>query len=89
MDLLSGSDAGPSSRPVVQERGRINSLLRHADGSSQLRFTGAPGQVYLIEASADLLNWETIGTASELEAGSFEFQDAATIPSRFYRVTFP
>jgi poly(3-hydroxybutyrate) depolymerase len=89
MDLLSGSDAGPSSRPVVQARGQINSLLRHADGSSQLRFTGAPGLVYLIEASADLVNWETIGTASELEAGSFEFEDAATIPSRFYRVTFP
>jgi len=89
MDVLSDAAGGPSSRPVVLVRGQINSLERRADGSSGLRFSGAPGQAYLVEASTNLVDWETIGTASEVEAGAFEFQDAAGLPTRFYRITVP
>ena len=88
-DALSEADGGPSPRPVVQARGLINSFVPSAEAGGRLHFTGAPGQSYLVEGSTNLTDWETLGPATETEAGSFEFGDAAGLPIRFYRVTAP
>jgi hypothetical protein len=50
--------------------------------------TGNAGVVYTIQASSDLVNWQSIGTTTAGANGVFNFQDsnAGNFPSRFYRV---
>jgi hypothetical protein len=60
-------------------------------GSLQLRFIGPSGQIHLLQASTNLLDWVTVGAASEVGDGAFEFEDtdATRFPGRFYRVASP
>lgn len=54
-----------------------------------LVFAADPTQTYLIQASTDLVNWTTIGTAIQNgSAGNFYFDDldASEYAARFYRV---
>ncbi|HYG21148.1 MAG TPA: FG-GAP-like repeat-containing protein [Verrucomicrobiae bacterium] len=60
-----------------------------APSHSQLRlqFVGPANGSYEVMRSADLKDWSMIGSAAEVEAGLFEFQDAATPPpGAFYRI---
>jgi hypothetical protein len=53
----------------------------------QLRFDGLPGIRYVIERSANLIDWERVHEASPDDAGPIEFVDPAPPPGRgFYRV---
>jgi len=72
----------PNARP------RITSIVDAAGNGKRLIFTAAAGQVYSVQASTNLTDWETRGTATETQAGTYEFEDlqAVAIPSRFYRV---
>lgn len=55
-----------------------------------LQFTGTENQNYAILASADLANWEAIGSAIWLGGELYEFTDSPTgLPHRFYRVQWP
>jgi hypothetical protein len=55
----------------------------------RLSFAGAPGAAYGIQASSNLLQWETLGAAIERECGQFEFSDAGNASACFYRLTVP
>jgi hypothetical protein len=69
----------------------FKSLARQSDGSVRMQFTGIPGQVYVIEASTNLVDWEVIDVPVDMGNGSFEFDDpdSAKYPTRFYRVVVP
>jgi hypothetical protein len=64
----------------------LGSGLRLPDGSFQFTLTTAPGNVYDILASADLLSWQTIGTVTNT-TGTIQFTDpdAISFDRRFYR----
>jgi len=58
------------------------------DGGVQLAGTGLAGHTYEIQATTNLLTWETIGSQTLDSNGSFEFTDenGPNYPVRFYRV---
>jgi len=62
-----------------------------ANGKIHLNFSGIHQQVYIIEASTNLVDWEMIGVAQDLGDGTFDFDDADAprIPQRYYRVVAP
>ena len=63
---------------------RIAGLTRLPDGRLQFQFAGVAGRTYVIEASTNLLNWQTIGTnASPV---NFTTPLGATEPYRFFRL---
>src|SRR6185437_16226557 len=51
------------------------------------RISGAPGAVYVVEASGDLLKWAPVFTNTVPSAGHFDFTDSASgnFQQRFYR----
>jgi arylsulfate sulfotransferase len=53
-----------------------------------LDFSGNETRTYLVEASTNLLDWQTLGMARHLENGNFHFVDPQTddLPARYYRV---
>jgi hypothetical protein len=53
-----------------------------------LQFSGKPDCAFLVQVSADLVNWETLGQATAPGPLSYEFEDTAVnaSPWRFYRV---
>jgi hypothetical protein len=60
-------------------------------GRVHLEFEGSTGRCYIVEASGDLVNWEKIGVATDLQDGNFEFEDNDSngAPARFYRIVAP
>jgi uncharacterized repeat protein (TIGR03803 family) len=57
-----------------------------------LNFTGGlPNQSYEVQASTDLVNWETIATPTSDATGSFQFVDTAagTLSYRYYKTSGP
>ena len=69
----------------------IGALAARSGNNKSLTFTGIPGQIYLVQASGDLAHWETIGVASETDAGAFRFDDvgSANATARYYRLVVP
>jgi hypothetical protein len=65
----------------------ITSIVLTDPNDAQITGTGTAGEVYTIQASSDLINWQTIGTATAGAYGVFNFQDSniASFNSRFYR----
>ena len=65
-------------------------VTRLVDGVAQLEFSGDPARSYQVQASADLVTWQSLGHGAADDAGSasFEFQDPqpAGAPARYYRV---
>jgi hypothetical protein len=59
------------------------------NGSFRLQLNGIPSTNYAIEASSDLVNWQSIGAGKTDGSGSLLYQDAAAgaYRSRFYRAT--
>jgi hypothetical protein len=75
----------------AKPRGKIGRLTRHSDGKVTMEFSAPDGQVYAVEASTNLVDWERIGVAVRTGQGAFEFEDpdAARWPARFYRLVVP
>jgi hypothetical protein len=69
----------------------ISAIAVRGGNQKSLTFAGVPGQFYLVQASGDLVHWETIGIASEADAGSYHFDDSVpdTAAARFYRLVVP
>lgn len=69
----------------------LATINRQNDGRVRIQFSATPGSVTLIQASTNILDWETIGRATEGPLGTFSFDDAnaAKLPGRFYRVLGP
>ena len=67
---------------------RITGYNRQPDWNLEVVFGAAPGDIYQVLASTDLVNWDVLGTAQERPPGLFHFLDtsAAASPGRFYRL---
>jgi len=74
---------GPS-RPLLAS-------TRVSHGPLALHFSGTAGHAYVVQASADMVHWQVIGSATESSSGSFDFTDstASQAPARFYRLMAP
>jgi hypothetical protein len=70
---------------------KLHALKRQPDGKVQLGFSGLAGQVHIVEASTNLVDWEMIGVAADNGDGTFSFEDAnaARLPNRYYRIVSP
>jgi hypothetical protein len=65
---------------------RLNALAALVDGQFQLRFRGAVGEHYAIEASDDLRRWTQLFTFTNLHPDQLISDPATTnLPARFYR----
>jgi hypothetical protein len=65
---------------------RLNALAALVDGRFQLRFRGAVGEHYAIEASDDLRRWTQLFTFTNLQPDQLLSDPATTnLPARFYR----
>ena len=66
---------------------RIAKVTRRDNGHLRVEFGGAPWRTHLVQASTNLVDWETIGAGAEVADGVFEFEDAkgANYKTRFYR----
>jgi hypothetical protein len=56
-------------------------------GYRTLKFSGDEARTYVVQASTNLMNWNTIGVAEPAGNGNFDFDDeAGAFPARCYRV---
>jgi hypothetical protein len=87
IEALGGKHGHPGGSPHCP----IRWMDRRGDGCIALHFAGEPGQTHIVEATTNLVTWETIGVAVDNGDGSFEFQDngAAGAATRFYRIISP
>jgi hypothetical protein len=76
----------PTSRPALAANPTA-SQVRLIDGRVAVRLFGEPGARHIIEASSDLIHWETIFTGTADYYGSIDFMalDVPNYPARFYR----
>jgi hypothetical protein len=72
----------PESDPA--DRRRVSVLLRQYDGEDSTVFAAT-------NSSLPLANWTTLGSATEVSSGQFQFTDpqATNNAKRFYRVRSP
>ncbi len=63
-------------------------MARHPSGRVQMQRSAVPGQLHILEACTNLVDWERIRVAVDHGDGRFTFEDAnaARRPIRFYRV---
>ncbi len=76
--------SGSPSQKMVKATARGN-------GKIHLNFPGVHQQMYIIEASTNMVDWEKIGVAKDLGDGTFDFDDsdAPRMSARYYRVVVP
>lgn len=62
-------------------------IQANPDGTVHLEFPSEPGQQYVIEATTNFLNWQSLLTNTVDASGLVQFNDtnASSIPYRFYR----
>jgi hypothetical protein len=79
--------------PVPAQPQNIVSITKLADGTMSLYCSGAAGQTYLLQTSADLSpgSWTTIGTNTTDVSGFMTCVDsvATNFTGRFYRTALP
>ncbi len=80
--FVMGFSEAPPPPPVIDSS---QSIMLHERGF-QISIVGITGQSFVIEASSDLIHWETIWTDTIISS-NFVFTDAeaTTLPRRFYR----
>ncbi|MFM1767841.1 MAG: hypothetical protein RJA22_370 [Verrucomicrobiota bacterium] len=73
---------------TVDNRARLVSTLRLADGRFQLTLAGPPGRSLAVEGSANLRDWVPLGSLIVGPDGTGSFMDTGTAgrEQRFYRV---
>jgi len=67
----------------------INSIRLIDGGRVELSLSTAPGQIYSLEASTNLMSWDVVFTTNGPANGMLQFIDASNLPSRFYRAVSP
>lgn len=74
-------------RPLI---GGLGGVLGFEQGHFTFRVGGVPGQVVVLEASDNLIDWKALGT-NVLESAPWEFMDpeSGSLPRRFYRARLP
>jgi hypothetical protein len=88
--IVSGNEGGTATGTVtvtVWPALRIKSF-EQSMSKFIIRFDAIPGRSYEIEGSPDLLNWSSLGSAVEFNAGQFQFEERMTdgLTLRFYRL---
>src|SRR5205085_11035612 len=83
IDIL---DQGNSGKP-----GKITALANRVERKLHLEFAASRGPLYIVERSTNLTQWEKIAVATDLNNGTFQFDDPNSGQSgpRFYRVVVP
>jgi hypothetical protein len=83
-----GSSATGTVHVSVSLQIQITGAVRTSSNSMMVTFEAATGVNYELQASSNLVQWTTIGPATEVTPGIFEVNDpgAAAAPMRFYRV---
>ncbi len=84
-------DALQGGSPALALPVEITSVSQPSPGKTHLKFKGAVGRVYVIEASANLVDWVPVGQAATTPEGAYEFDDPSSpaVGARFYRVVSP
>jgi hypothetical protein len=85
--ILDAFGAARGGRPGT----RLQPVARRSNGKMHIEFSGTSGNVWLVQASTNLQEWQTIGIAVDPGDGSFQYEDSAasTVPNRFYRIVSP
>jgi len=80
--------ASPVPLSVFLDARELGPVVRTADGIVRGQFHTTFDETWIVEASADLINWTAISTNDPVN-GTFEFKDgdASAAAQRFYRVT--
>jgi hypothetical protein len=77
-------------RPGAEHAATVVSLVRLGPTQAQVCLLGLPGQVYRVEHSTDLLEWEVVGELRADTMGGMVFTyPASTGARRFYRFPKP
>ena len=90
-DIVASNRAGlavsvPATLAVCRPEARILSAAMLPNGQMQLLFAGLPGEVYTIQASTNLADWEPVSVLTATNAPLPFIDPAATnLPARFYR----
>jgi len=84
-------DALANPGPARSPAGTVTRVSRGRHGKLKIQFAAQRGQTLIVQASANLLDWEPIGLAKDQGDGSFKFEDAHASPlsHRFYRIVPP
>lgn len=88
IDLNPADNSAQAAAMVMQLiSARLSGLGVLTNGQFQFTLEGQPGLTYVIQASADLLNWTPVSTNTAVEDGTFKFTDpeAPEFMQRFYR----
>ena len=92
-DIIDAVSSGlPAVRPAALLKPSISAItIPNVNRAMHAKFSGVPGKLYNVEASADMIKWEVIGSAIADQNGAIDFIDgyAAGYPSRFYRSVAP
>ncbi len=90
-DLVQAAQAIIDALQGQRGRPHFISATKSPPGKFKVKFAAAPGRAYLVQASTNLTDWITVGVATELGTGAFEFEDteADKFAGRFYRVATP
>lgn len=75
----------------TKARGHFTNIERNASGRVQLQFSAFPASVYVVEASTNLVDWETVRSVQSDSMGNLNFEDreSARLPFRYYRIKEP
>jgi hypothetical protein len=69
----------------------LTGLSQLADGSFRFAYTNTSAQGYSVHASTNLIDWTSIGSATPVSPGWYQFADASATnyPRRFYQLRSP
>jgi hypothetical protein len=69
----------------------LTELKRLGSGSFQFTYTNGSAVTYHVFASSNLINWASIGVATQISPGQYQFTDttATNLPLRFYQLRSP
>ena len=75
----------------AQKAGRIRSVKRHPNSKMQMEINGEAGEVYVLEAPANFVDWRPICVVRPDEEGNCGYEDvvAGKLECRFHRVREP
>jgi gamma-glutamyltranspeptidase len=77
--------------PGISEVIRITNFGRMPDGTFQFAYSNHSIQGLTVFATTNLVNWNAIGTATQVSPGWYQFtdSDATNMPYRFYQLRVP
>ena len=70
---------------------RVTRIVNNGDGTFTVSFSGTPNSYFVVQASANLLDWQPIHTNTAGEDGTWTYtdQEAPNFPARYYRSMRP